>query len=223
MAPACWLGAFLVVMLVLQGCFDGHKNKEALFECQKGKKLRKSMKKINDVWCSWRGIGCVLVFCSVGFCYLSKDIFTAPCVSIGRTCSCCFRLEVDDQGVMMNWEISRAALWIFNVPCHCLFCQLFERGSWSCKNAPMNWEFHDGLLMGNISFCQTHILFCMYVCSKIRVSLGICWLCVNPSCFTLVLLLCGMLGLSAFMLFMWVLGKTFVLKGVLWSVTLRTI
>ncbi len=43
-----------------------------------------------------------------------------------------------------------------------------------------------------------HIMFCMYVCSKIYVPLGICWSCVNPSHFTLVLVLCGMLGLSAF-------------------------
>jgi hypothetical protein len=68
----------------------------------------------------------------------------------------------------------------------------------------------------------SHILLCMYVCSKIRVPLGICWLCVNLGCFTPVLVMCGMLGLSAFMFFMWVLGKTSsVLKGDFWSITLR--
>ncbi len=54
MAPACWLGAFLVVVLVLRGYFDGCenkelKNKEVLFEGQKGEKFRKSVKKISYV------------------------------------------------------------------------------------------------------------------------------------------------------------------------------
>ncbi len=59
----------------------------------------------------------------------------------------------------------------------------------------------------------SHILLCMFVCSKIRVPLGICWLCVNPGCFIPMLVLCGMWGLSAFMFFMWVLGKTFCVEG----------
>ncbi len=51
------VGAFLVVLLVLQGCFDGHKNKElrnkeVLPEGQKGEKFGKFVKKISDVWCS---------------------------------------------------------------------------------------------------------------------------------------------------------------------------
>jgi hypothetical protein len=52
-----WLGAFLVVVVVLRGCFDGCKNKElknkeALFEGQKEEKFKKVVKKISDVWCS---------------------------------------------------------------------------------------------------------------------------------------------------------------------------
>ncbi len=62
---------------------------------------------------------------------------------------------------------------------------------------------------------MSNIMFYMYLCSKIRVPLGICWLCVNPSCFTPMLMLCGMLGLSAFVFFMLVLGKMSMLKGVL--------
>jgi hypothetical protein len=52
------LGAFLVVFLVLRGCFDGCRNKgveeykEVLFEGQRRGKLGKFMKKISDVWCS---------------------------------------------------------------------------------------------------------------------------------------------------------------------------
>jgi len=68
----------------------------------------------------------------------------------------------------------------------------------------------------------SHILFCMYVCSKFCVPLGICWLCiVNLGCFIPMLVLCGMLGLNVFVFFMWVLKKMFVLKGVLWLVTMR--
>jgi hypothetical protein len=47
----------------------------------------------------------------------------------------------------------------------------------------------------------SHIMFCMYVCSKICVPLGICWLCINPGCFTPMLMSCGMLKLSAFVFF----------------------
>jgi hypothetical protein len=58
--------------------------------------------------------------------------------------------------------------------------------------------------MGNISLCQTHK---SYPVLHIRVPLGIFWFCVNPSCFTLVLILCGMLGLSAFMFLCGFWGK----------------
>jgi hypothetical protein len=53
----CWLGAFLVVVLVLQGFFHGHRNKELknkrrrCLKAKKRKKLRKYVKKISDVWC----------------------------------------------------------------------------------------------------------------------------------------------------------------------------
>jgi hypothetical protein len=60
-----------------------------------------------------------------------------------------------------------------------------------------------------------HIMLCMYVYSKILVPLGICWLCIDLSCLSPMLILCGMLGLNAFMFFMWVLGKTSMLKEVL--------
>jgi len=34
-------------------------------------------------------------------------------------------------------------------------------------------------------------------------------------------MLCGMLGLSAFVFFMWVLVKIYMLKEVIWSITLK--
>jgi hypothetical protein len=52
------LGAFLVVVLVLQGCFDGCRNKELknkrrhCMKAKKREKLKKYVKKISDVWCN---------------------------------------------------------------------------------------------------------------------------------------------------------------------------
>jgi hypothetical protein len=51
--------------------------------------------------------------------------------------------------------------------------------------------------MGSISLCQTHK---SYLVLHVCVPLGICWLYVNPGCFTPMLMLCGMLGLSAFVI-----------------------
>jgi len=78
--------------------------------------------------------------------------------------------------------------------------------------------------MGNISLCQTHKSYhVLHVCVfQDLCALGNLLVVCQSKSFHSSVGVVWDVGTKCFLFFMWVLGKTFVLKGVLWSVTLKT-